>query len=208
MIVRGLAVGPVAANCYIIGDEKSNEGAIIDPGGDPEKILHAVKETGLDIRYILATHGHFDHNAAMKRLKEELDAEFLLHEEDLSFVRRSKKSAEQWGINIDQVPDPDGYIKEDDILKLGLLELKIIHTPGHSPGGISIYVESESALFSGDTLFLGSVGRTDFDGGSMEILVTSIKEKLYSLPDSTVVYTGHGPQTTIGDEKMQNMFVR
>ncbi len=208
MIVRGLAVGPVAANCYIIGDEKSNEGAIIDPGGDPEKILHAVKETGLEIRYILATHGHFDHSAATKRLKEELDAEFLLHEEDLSFVRRSKKSAEQWGINIDQVPDPDGYIKEDDILKLGLLELKIIHTPGHSPGGISIYVESENALFSGDTLFLGSVGRTDFDGGSMEILVTSIKEKLYALPDSTVVYTGHGPQTTIGDEKMQNMFVR
>ena len=208
MIVRGLAVGPVVANCYIIGDEKSNEGAIIDPGGDPEKILHAVKETGLEIRYILATHGHFDHFAAFKRLKEELEAEFLLHEGDLSFVRRSKKSAEQWGIVIDQVPDPDEYIKEDDILKLGLLELKIIHTPGHSPGGISIYIESENALFSGDTLFLGSVGRTDFDGGSMEILVASIKEKLYALPDETVVYTGHGPQTTIGDEKMQNMFVR
>lgn len=208
MIVKGLVVGPVAANCYIIGDEKSNEGAIIDPGGDAKEILRVVRETGLEIRLIIATHGHFDHNAGMKRLKEELDADFLLHEEDLLFVRRSKKSAMNWGIHIDQVPDPDGFINDGDVLKLGALELKVIHTPGHSPGGISIYIESENAVFSGDTLFLGSVGRTDFDGGSMEILVRSIKEKLYTLPDSTVVFTGHGPQTTIGDEKMQNMFVR
>jgi len=208
MILKGLVVGPIGANCFIIGDGESKDGAIIDPGGDAERILQVAKETGLAIRLIIATHGHFDHTAAVKQLKEELDADFLLHRGDLLFVQRSKKSAQKWGIVIDQVPDPDGYIEHGDVLKLGALELRIIHTPGHSPGGISIYIETENILFSGDTLFNGSVGRTDFDGGSMEVLVRSIKEKLFTLPDSTVVYTGHGMQTTIEYEKMHNFFVR
>jgi hydroxyacylglutathione hydrolase len=203
MIVKGLVVGPIAANCYVIGDEETGDGAIIDPGDDAWNILQVVEETGLTIRLIIATHGHFDHSAA-----EKLDAPFLLHREDLMFVRRSKQAAMEWGIAIDQVPDPDEFLEEGNVLKLGRLELKVIHTPGHSPGGISIYVESENAVFSGDTLFQGSVGRTDFDGGSMAVLSRSIKEKLYSLPDGTVVYSGHGPPTTIGEEKMQNMFVR
>lgn len=208
MIVKSLVVGPIAANCFIIGDSETMEGAIIDPGGEPEKVLRAVEETGLEIKYIIATHGHFDHNAAMKQIKDKLDAGFLLHRDDLPFVRGSKQKALEWGILIDQVPDPDGYLEDGDILKLGTLELEIIHTPGHSPGGVSIYVQSENVVFSGDTLFYGSVGRTDFDGGSMEILVRSIKEKLYTLPDSTVVYAGHGEPTTIGNEKVQNFFVR
>ena len=208
MILRGLVVGPIGANCFVIGDGETGEGAIIDPGGDPEEIVQAVRETGLEIRFIIGTHGHFDHTAAVKRLKEELDADFLLHRNDLFFVRRSKQSAQNWGIVIDQVPDPDGYIEDGDVLALGALELSIIHTPGHSPGGISIYIQSENVLFSGDTLFSGSVGRTDFEGGSMEVLVRSIREKLLTLPDRTVVYTGHGPQTTIGHEKVHNFFVR
>jgi glyoxylase-like metal-dependent hydrolase (beta-lactamase superfamily II) len=208
MIVKGLVVGPVAANCFVIGDEESGDGAIIDPGGDAGKILDVVKETGLTIRFILATHGHFDHNAGVTELKRDLDVDFLLHREDLMFVQRSKGSAMNWGIVIEQVPDPDGYIDDGDILKLGTLELEIIHTPGHSPGGISFYIEKENVLFSGDTLFQGSIGRTDFEGGSMAVLAASIRERLYTLPDSTIVYTGHGPQTTIGDEKRHNMFVR
>jgi hydroxyacylglutathione hydrolase len=144
----------------------------------------------------------------VKRLKEAIDSDFLLHKDDLLFVRRSKEKANSWGIEIDQVPDPDRYIEHGDVLELGALELRIIHTPGHSPGGISIYIQSENVLFSGDTLFFGSVGRTDFEGGSMEELVRSIKEKLYSLPDGTVVYTGHGQRTTIGNEKVHNLFVR
>ena len=208
MILKSLVVGPIAANCFIIGDSATNEGAIIDPGGDAQKILQVVKETGLAIKFIIATHGHFDHNAAVAPLKETLNCDFLLHESDLPFVQRSKNTAQNWGIPIDQVPDPDKYVKEGDILKVGKLELKIIHTPGHSPGGISIYIESEGILFSGDTLFFTSIGRTDFDGGSMEQLQTSIKEKLYTLPENTVVYTGHGEQTTIGNEKQNNFFVK
>ncbi len=208
MIIKGLVVGPVGANCYVIGDGQSKEGAIIDPGDEPERILQVVRETSLQIRFIIATHGHFDHSAATKRLKEELETDFLLHRDDLPYVRRSKQKAQEWGIFIEQVPDPDRYIKDGEVLKLGALELKIIHTPGHSPGGISIYIPAENVLFSGDTLFQGSVGRTDFDGGSMEVLTSSIKKSLYTLPDSTIVYTGHGEPTTIGDEKIHNYFVR
>jgi len=208
MILKALVVGPIAANCFIIGDSATNEGAIIDPGGDAQMILQVVEEAGLAIKFIIATHGHFDHNAAVAKLKEALNCDFLLHESDLPFVKRSKNTAMNWGIPIDQVPDPDRYIKEGDILKVGSLELEIIHTPGHSPGGISLYIKSEGVLFSGDTLFFASIGRTDFDGGSMSQLQNSIREKLYTLPENTIVYTGHGEQTTIGSEKVHNMFVR
>jgi hydroxyacylglutathione hydrolase len=208
MIVKGLVVGPIAANCYIIGDEKTQDGAIIDAGDEAGRILQVVEETGLSIEFIIATHGHFDHNAGVAHLKRVLNADFLMHRDDLMSARKSRQSALNWNIEIEQVPDPDNFIEEGDVLKLGSLEMKIIHTPGHSPGGISIYIESENVVFSGDTLFQGSVGRTDFEGGSMAILARSIKEKLYSLPDNTIVYSGHGPPTTIGEEKMQNMFVR
>lgn len=208
MILEGLAVGPIAANCYIIGENNSREGAIIDPGSEPERILEVVERTGLEIKFLIATHGHFDHTAAVKKLREKLDCDFLLHRDDLLFVQDSKKAALEWGFGIEQVPDPDIYIKEGDILKLGVFELKILHTPGHSPGGISIYIQSESVLFSGDTLFYGSIGRTDLRMGSMEALISSIKEKLYTLPDDTIVYTGHGEPTTIGNEKKSNFFVQ
>ena len=208
MILKALVAGPLAANCFIIGDNETNEGAIIDPGGDADRILQAVEETGLTIKFIIATHGHFDHNAATAKLKEKLNCDFLLSEKDIDFVKRSKNTAHNWGIEIDQVPDPDRFINEGDILKLGSLELEIINTPGHSPGGVSIYIKSENVLFSGDTLFFTSIGRTDFDGGSMTALQNSIREKLYTLPDNTIVHTGHGEQTTIGNEKVHNMFVR
>jgi glyoxylase-like metal-dependent hydrolase (beta-lactamase superfamily II) len=208
MILKTLVVGPISANCFIIGDSTTNEGAIIDPGGNARWIVQVVKETGLAIQFIIATHGHFDHNAAVAPLKEALQCDFLLHKDDLPFVKRSKNTAMNWGISIDQVPDPDRYVNEGDILKVGGLELEIIHTPGHSPGGISLYIKSEGILFSGDTLFFSSIGRTDFDGGSMSQLQNSIREKLYTLPDNTVVYTGHGEQTTVGGEKTHNMFVR
>jgi glyoxylase-like metal-dependent hydrolase (beta-lactamase superfamily II) len=208
MIIEKLVVGPIQANCFVIGDEKTKEGAIIDPGGNGDMIAEKVGEMGLDIKYIIATHGHFDHNAGLKKLRDaKIDAPFLVHKNDDSFVEESKRSAERWGLLIDQVPDADEHMKEGDVLKVGELELEIIHTPGHSPGGISIYIKSEGILFSGDTLFYRSIGRTDFREGSMEDLQNSIRKKLYKLPDDTVVYTGHNSETTIGDEKRSNMFV-
>jgi glyoxylase-like metal-dependent hydrolase (beta-lactamase superfamily II) len=208
MILKSLIVGPIAANCYILGDENTKQGVIIDPGSEADRVLEMVKETGLTIKFIIATHGHFDHTAAVGPLKNSLGCDFLLHQEDIPFVRHAKEAARAWGFDIDQVPDPDKFLKDGDILNLGGLELKIIHTPGHSPGGISIHLAREKVLFTGDTLFQGSIGRTDLQLGSMEDLIRSIKEKLYVLPDDTVAFCGHGDQTTIGEEKKYNFFVR
>lgn len=208
MILKRLVVGPIAANCYVLGDEKSEEGVIIDPGSEGDRILAVVKETGLKIKFIIATHGHFDHTAAVAQLKKNINCDFLLHQEDIPFVRFSKESAWAWGFDIERVPDPDKFVKDGDILNLCDLELKIIHTPGHSPGGISIHLPREKIIFTGDTLFQGSIGRTDLKLGSMEDLIKSIKEKLYVLADDTVAYCGHGEKTTIGEEKKYNFFVR
>jgi hydroxyacylglutathione hydrolase len=208
MQVKTLVVGPMQANCFIIGDERSKEGAVIDPGGDGKLILKTVKLTGLKIKYLIATHGHFDHTSAVGELIDELKCEFLAHESDLSFITESRESAKRWGFDLPQTPRPTGFVKDGDLLKLGKMELRVISTPGHSPGSIAIHVPKEKVLFSGDTLFAGSIGRTDFRDGSMDELVASIRNKLYKLPDATVVYTGHGETTTIGDEKVGNMFVR
>ena len=208
MIVKSLVVGPIQTNCFLIGDENTGQGSIVDPGGDPEKILSALADTNLEVKFMIATHGHFDHVAAIPSLKEHLACDFLMHDSDLFFVQKSKLAALNWGFDIDQVPDPDRFVKEGEILRLGDLKLEIIHTPGHSPGGISIYIREENVLFAGDTLFLQSVGRTDLPYSSAEDLILSIETKLYTLPEDTVVYTGHGDPTTIGGEKRGNFFVQ
>ena len=207
MIVQRMVVGPIQANCFIIGDEATKKGAIIDPGDEGEAILAEVAKLGLDIQCMIATHGHFDHNAGVTGIKKKMpEVPFLLHEKDLSFVKESRVSAMKWGIRINQVPDPDRFIDEGEVIEVGSIKLEVIHTPGHSPGGISLLCGE--GIFVGDTLFQGSIGRTDFMEGSMLKLKSSIRKKLYSLPDDTVVFTGHGPETTIGDEKKFNMFVR
>jgi len=208
MLVKALVVGPIQANCFIIGDERSKEGAVIDPGGDAKAILKAVRLMELKVKYLIATHGHFDHTGAVGELLEELKCEFLAHEGDLPFITCTKQSAARWGFDMPDTPKPSRFIKDGDVLSIGKMELKVISTPGHSPGSVSIYVPKAHALFSGDTLFAGSIGRTDLRDGKMEDLIESIRSKLYTLPDDTVVYTGHGESTTIGDEKVGNMFVR
>ena len=204
--VEPLIVGPLFSNCYIIYDEEEKQGAIIDPGDDADKILKRVKELGISIKYILATHGHFDHVGGVAPLRRELKVEFLAHKGDFFFIEDGENSARRWGIDIEQPPKPDRFIKDGDKIKVGSFELEVIHTPGHSPGGVSFLYDR--MLFGGDTLFQGSIGRTDFRQGSFEEISESIKSRLYKLPDDTIVYTGHGPVTTIGDEKRFNSFVR
>ena len=204
--VEPLIVGPLFSNCYIIYDDKVKQGAIIDPGDDADKILKRVKELDISIKYILATHGHFDHVGGVASLRRELKVEFLAHKGDFFFLEDGENSARRWGIDIEQPPKPDRFIKDGDKIKVGSFELEVIHTPGHSPGGVSFLFDR--MLFGGDTLFQGSIGRTDFRQGSFEEISESIKTRLYSLPDDTIVYTGHGPVTTIGDEKRFNAFVR
>lgn len=201
-----LVVGPLQSNCYIVWDDRTKQGAIIDPGEDADIILSAVKELGIEIKYILATHGHFDHVAAVAPLKREINAEFLAHKDDFFFIEDGEDSARRWGFQIERAPKPDRFIEDGDKIKIGNFELEVLHTPGHSPGGVSFL--HNKMVFGGDTLFQRSIGRTDFRQGSFEDLSKSIKTRLYTLPDDTIVYTGHGPPTTIGQEKMYNSFVR
>ena len=204
--VEPLVVGPLFSNCYIVWDEKKRQGVVIDPGDDAEIILKSIDELNIEIKYILATHGHFDHVGAVAELRRKLGAEFLAHEKDFFFIEDGEKSARRWNINIEQPPKPDRFIKDGEKIRFGEFDLEVIHTPGHSPGGVSFLYDR--MLFGGDTLFQGSIGRTDFRQGSFEDITKSIRTRLYSLPDDTVVYTGHGPITTIGDEKKNNAFVR
>ena len=204
--VETLIVGPLFSNCHIVWDDSTKEGAIIDPGDDADDILTKVKELGITIKYILATHGHFDHVAAVAPLKRALKAEFLAHKDDFFFIEDGENAARRWGFDIEPPSKPDRFVEEGDIIKVGGCSFKVLHTPGHSPGGISFL--HNSMVFVGDTLFQSNTGRTDLRMGSFEDLKKSIKTRLYSLPDDTIVYTGHGPNTTIGSEKRHNPFVR
>ena len=204
--VEQLVVGPLFSNCYIVWDDHIKQGAIIDPGEDAHIILKKITELDVEIKYILATHGHFDHVAAVASVKRETDAVFLAHKDDLFFMEDCENAARRWGFEIERPPKPDQFIKDGDTIKIGSFTLEVLHTPGHSPGGVSFL--HNRMVFGGDTLFQGSIGRTDFRMGSFEELTKSIKTRLYTLPDDTIVYTGHGPSTTIGAEKLYNPFVK
>ena len=204
--VEPLIVGPLFSNCYIVWDEDVKLGVVIDPGDDAGDILDTIKKLGIKIKYILATHGHFDHVGAVAPLRKKLNVDFLAHEDDFFFIEDGENAARRWGIDIEQPPKPDRFIKDGDKIKVGKFELEVLYTPGHSPGGVCFLYDK--IVFGGDTLFQGSIGRTDFRKGSFEDLSKSIKTRLYTLPDDTIVYTGHGPVTTIGDEKKFNAFVR
>jgi glyoxylase-like metal-dependent hydrolase (beta-lactamase superfamily II) len=206
MAVECIAVGPLGTNCYLVWDTVSKEGVIIDPGEDAERILAKIDEVDILIKQIIATHCHFDHIAAVAALVEKLGVVFLAHEGDISFVEEGKAAARRWGFDIDQPPNPDGWLNEGDTVAVGGIELEIVHTPGHSPGGVCFI--HGNVVFAGDCLFQGSIGRTDFRMGDFDELANSIKTKIYTLPDATVVLTGHGPPTTVGDEKRHNPFVR
>jgi len=205
MIIRQLAVGPLQANCFIVGCERTRRAAVIDPGDEADRILLALAERGLTVTHILNTHGHFDHVGANRRLKQATGAPILIHALDAPMLRLLARTAAAWGMAAENSPDPDRLIAEGETIPVGELVLQVIHTPGHTPGGVSFY--ADGCLFVGDTLFAGSVGRTDFPGGDFDTLRRSIQEKLFRLPDEVRVFTGHGPETTIGEEKRTNPFV-
>jgi glyoxylase-like metal-dependent hydrolase (beta-lactamase superfamily II) len=200
-----LPLGVFQTNCYIVFDENTKEAAVIDPAGDFPEIKSFIETNGLKVKYIIITHAHGDHIGALKELKDYSNAAVCLHKEDEEMLKSKSKnfSGMMGGTAVEMTGDR--FLEDGDVLELGETKLNIIHTPGHSRGGISIYCGK--VLFSGDTLFQNSVGRTDLYGGSMTELIKSIREKLFILPDDTAVYPGHGPSTTILDEKQQNSFV-
>ncbi|MBW2040016.1 MAG: MBL fold metallo-hydrolase [Deltaproteobacteria bacterium] len=204
MIVKLLVVGPIQANCYILGCERTKLAAVIDPGDEVDRILTALAKDELRLVYIINTHGHFDHTGANKALKKTTGAELLIHPADAPLILRQAASASAWGMGVENSPAPDRYIEEGDIITFGDISLKVLHTPGHSPGGISLV--TDKMVFVGDTLFAGSIGRTDFPGGDYEGLIRGIRTKIFILGDDVVVYPGHGPETTVGHEKRHNPF--
>jgi len=204
MIIEKLVVGPLQTNCYIVADEETRQGMIIDPGYHHTVILDKVKELGLNIEYIVLTHGHFDHIAALGMVSAVIDARVAIHKDDVK-VLKDKLLGSFTNMIGKAMPSPDILLAGGEEIKIGGLTFKVLHTPGHTPGGISLY--GQGACFSGDTLFNTGVGRTDLSGGDSQQIVTSIKEKLLSLPDETKVYPGHGPETTIGAERRGNPFL-
>jgi len=205
MILRKLVVGPFASNCYIVGSESNKKGMIIDPGDEVEVILRNIKDLELEIRSIVLTHGHIDHIGALKEVKEATGAEVAIHTDEAKSLQRQALST-LLGLSYPTPPPPDRLLQGEDSIDIGDLHFLVLHTPGHSPGGICLL--GEGVVFSGDTLFNFGIGRTDLPGGSYSQLMNSIHTKLMVLPDNTTVYPGHGPETTIGIERRGNPFLQ
>lgn len=203
MKIERLPLGVYQTNCYLVGDEKSDKAFIVDPAGDYDKIAQVINKAGYDLEYVILTHGHGDHIGAVNELKTHFNAKVMIHQEDKEMLldptlNMSGRMGAEVSIN------PDEVLKDGDELKVGTLSLKIIHTPGHTKGSACILVDG--VLFSGDTLFFNSIGRTDLYGGDGNKILKSISNKLMILPENTVVYPGHGRQTTIKNEIEKNPF--
>jgi len=195
VILETLIVGPTQTNCYLIGCDTSKEAAIIDPGGDPDIIKKALEERGLSAKFIINTHGHADHIGA----NQYFNLPVYIHKEDADFLADPEKNLSSvfgWDLRL---PKADRLLDEGDVIEIGGITLKVLHTPGHTPGGISLL--TENIAFTGDTLFADGVGRTDFQYSDEAALFKAIKEKLLTLPDDTIIYPGHGPSSTIGRER-------
>jgi glyoxylase-like metal-dependent hydrolase (beta-lactamase superfamily II) len=205
MLIKVFEVGPYLSNCYIVGDEATQVGMIIDPGFEAETIQSGMRSSDLRIEKIVLTHGHLDHIGAVGELKSKTGAELLIHRKDAQMLTDPRENLSAFsGENI-KAPRADRLLEDGEKISLGNLEFQILHTPGHSPGGISLL--SDKIVFTGDTLFAGSIGRTDFPGSDYDTLMRSIREKLMVLPDDTTIYPGHGPKSTIGQERKFNPFV-
>jgi hydroxyacylglutathione hydrolase len=208
MILEMLTVGPFQENCYIIGDEESGVGVVVDPGDEAARIALAVEQTDLEVGSIIVTHAHIDHVGAVAALVDEYACPVLMHAESEPMLKQLPTQAMMMGLKFGKVPAVDRHIGDGEVLEVGELRLRSLYTPGHAPGHLAFYVEDEGVVLSGDALFAGSVGRTDLPGGSMEVLMRSIEERLLTLPNETRVFPGHGPQTEIGNERTTNPFLQ
>ncbi|MBN1163401.1 MAG: MBL fold metallo-hydrolase [Candidatus Krumholzibacteriota bacterium] len=205
MRIDELVVGPLATNCYVLSCEETGEAIILDPGAEEDKIKQLVTELSLQPVTLVLTHGHSDHMAAAAVLKREYAIPLALHGDDIETMKRSVADAPLWGLGTVEYPEVDVLLAAGDSIDFGKISGRVLHTPGHTRGGISLLFER--VVFSGDTLFALSIGRTDFFGGDMDTLLRSIRRELFTLPGETIVYCGHGPSTSIATEKDQNPFL-
>jgi hydroxyacylglutathione hydrolase len=211
MIFEHYAVEPFYKNGFVLGCEDTRQGIIIDPGDEVDELLDAAKRHGLSINAILLTHAHLDHITGVGRAKRVLDVPTWLHRDDNFLYERVVQQGQMFGLAVDPQPPVDHFYEGEGPLRFGSYVVRVLHTPGHCPGGVCLAVsregEQQATLIVGDTLFAGSIGRTDLPGGDMDTLLRSIREVLFSFPDDTVVWSGHGEQTTIGREKRTNPFL-
>lgn len=209
MIFEQFAVGMLQTNCYIIGDPQSQKAVVIDPGGDGDRIVRRVKNLELELSAILNTHAHFDHVMDAWRVKEQLGGEVYLSKEDEALLSDRMVGMGAMGKSSSNNSNKiDHFLSEGETLRFGNIEIQVLSTPGHTKGHMSFYFRERGRIFVGDTLFAGSIGRTDFPGGSYEHLIQSVREKIFTLPDQTIVLPGHGPHTTVDREKRSNPFFR
>ncbi|MFH1038000.1 MAG: MBL fold metallo-hydrolase [PVC group bacterium] len=209
MKIKRLVVGTLQANCYILADD-DGQAAIIDPGGDPDVIVSVIERENLTPVVLINTHGHIDHIAANRALKEQYGVPLLIHHADAGALADPDRNLSLLGLGRIDSPACDRELQDDDEVEVGRLKLKVVSTPGHSPGSVCLRLprgDEPDLVFTGDTLFAGGVGRTDFPGGSMNQLMASIKNRLLSFPDDTMILPGHGPHSTIGEERNSNPFI-
>lgn len=211
MTIKTFTVNPFAMNCYVYWDENTKEGIIIDPGAyedfEKNEILNYINSNGIIIRLILLTHGHIDHIMGNKWAKDTFNVPVLMNREDMPLIERAMDQAAMFGVSFPKPPPPDKFIDENDTVKFSNTEFKLLHTPGHSPGSICFVDENEKVIFGGDTVFRGSIGRTDLWLGDIDVLLNSIHSKILVYPDDYIIYPGHMDETTIGEEKMYNPFL-
>ncbi len=207
MIHEVLVVGLLQCNCSVVGDEESREAMVIDPGDNVEEILVILKRHGLKLKQIVVTHAHIDHVGGAMRLKRATGAPILLNQNDQALLAMLEVQAGWIGLPALEAVKVDQGLREGDTVAAGKLSAGVIHTPGHTEGSVCLYFPAEKKLLAGDTLFAGSIGRTDLPGGSFEKIMRSLHEKVMALPDETVVVPGHGPATTIGEERESNPFL-
>lgn len=206
MIFKVRKTGSLATNCYIIGCPDTKEAVVVDPGWDGEDIINILEEENLTLKYIINTHGHGDHIGANGQLKEYSGAEILIHQADAAMLTDPQKNLSAAFSEKVVSPHADRFLQEGDVINVGTsVTLKVLHTPGHTPGGICL--KGSNFILTGDTLFAGSIGRTDFPGGSFEELISSIKNKLFSLEGDYIIYPGHGPSSTLEKERTGNPFI-
>jgi len=206
MLIRTCPVGAFQMNCYLVADEETRDGVLIDPGDETERLLELVQREGVTIRALLLTHGHVDHVMRAQEVKEALGVPLYAHPNDMELIQAAPQQAAFFGLEPGPVAVVDGELKEGVDFRAGSLTFKVLHTPGHSPGGVVLVCGNTA--FVGDTIFAGSVGRTDLPGGDARQLAQSIRSRIYRLPEETILYPGHGPTTTVGEEKSSNPFVR
>jgi len=206
MLLKSIVVGPLEVNCFVLACEETKEGIVIDPGDNVPGIMEMIESNGVQIKEIVATHGHLDHIGRVKKLKEKLGVPFAINEDDMFMVEGLVEIASFLDIDTDEAPEVDRFIQIGEEISFGNETLSVVHTPGHAPGNVTLLWPGHALV--GDVLFAGSIGRTDLEGSDPEVIMASIHRELLILPDETQVYPGHGPYTTIGHERATNPFLK